>query len=241
MKATFNTRPQPLEIDPESSAILVVDMQNAFASKRGVFDIAGLDISHAPRIIKVITRVLQAARETRMTVVYLQMGYREDLSDTGGSNSPNWHKELALILMRDRPELARKALTPDSWDFAVVDPLKPQPGDLIVVKSRYSGFAGTQLDSLLRARRIRHLFFTGIAANVCVESTLRDAYFLEYWPILVKDATMQAGPDFLYQATIHNVENHFGWTLNSEEFVTGLSGNTHLEGSNNSKNLQKIL
>ena len=89
----------------------------------------------------------------------------------------------------------------------------------MVVKSRYSGFAGTNLDSLLRSLRIRFLFFVGMATNVCVESTLRDAYCLDYWPILITDATMQAGPASLQQATVQNVENHFGWTITSKEFL----------------------
>ena len=118
--------------------------------------------------------------------------------------------------------MPRRPLTEGTWDLAIVDELKPHPGDLVVVKSRYSGFAGTNLDSLLRTRHIRYLFFAGLAANVCVESTLRDAYFLDYWPVLITDATMQAGPAFLKEATVHNVENHFGWTLSSEEFLRGV-------------------
>lgn len=222
MKVEFNSRPRAIELDLRSAAMVVVDMQNAFASKGGVFDLAGLDISHCAQIIDVIRRILQSARAAGMTVVYLQMGYRKDLSDSGGPNSPNWQKELALVLMREHPELQGKLLVEGSWDFAIVDELKPQTQDLVVVKSRYSGFAGTKLDSLLRDRQIQFLFFAGIAANVCVESTLRDAYFLDYWPILITDATMQAGPGFLKDATVQNVENHFGWTLNAEDFMKGL-------------------
>lgn len=105
----------------------------------------------------------------------------------------------------------------------MVDKLKPQPGDLVVNKTRYSGFCGTTLDSLLRTRGIRTLFFTGIATNVCVESTLRDAFFLDYWPILLRDATMQAGPPMLQEATIRNVELALGWTLSSSEFLQTLN------------------
>jgi ureidoacrylate peracid hydrolase len=222
VKAKFNARPEAIELDLKSAAVVVVDMQNAFAAKGGVFDLAGVDISQAAQVIGVIRRILQGAREAGMQVVYLQMGYREDLSDSGGPNSPNWHKELALILMRNRSELHGKLLTEGTWDFAIVDELKPHPGDWVVVKSRYSGFAGTRLDSLLRAGQIRFLFFAGIATNVCVESSLRDAYFLDYWPILITDATMQAGPAFLQQATVQNVESHFGWTLLSQEFLRSL-------------------
>ena len=103
-----------------------------------------------------------------------------------------------------------------------MDELKPQPGDLVLWKSRYNGFAGTMLDSLLRTRGIRYLFFTGIATNVCVESTLRDAYFHDYWPILISDATMQAGPPSLQQATLQNVERFLGWTVSSGEFLSKL-------------------
>jgi ureidoacrylate peracid hydrolase len=71
-------------------------------------------------------------------------------------------------------------------------------------------------------RGIQTLFFTGIATNVCVESTLRDAYFHDYWPILVPDATMAAGDQNIYTATLYNVESFFGWTVTSEHLVASL-------------------
>ena len=67
----------------------------------------------------------------------------------------------------------------------------------------------------MRSRDIRRLRFVGVATNVCVESTIRDAYFLEYWPVLVEDATMQAGPPFCQQATVFNVEHFVGWVTTS--------------------------
>jgi nicotinamidase-related amidase len=94
--------------------------------------------------------------------------------------------------------------------------------DLVVVKTRYSGFAGTTLDSQLRTRGIRYLFFAGIATNVCVESTLRDAYSQDYWPILIADGTMPAGPPSLQEATLFNVENFFGWTIRSQDFLAAI-------------------
>lgn len=215
----FPTKPQALEVDAERSAVIVVDMQNAFASKGGMFDLSGLDISGAHGVIDVLKGLLDVARQASMKVVYLQMGYDEALTTSGGPDSPNSHKELALLLMKKRPELKGKVLTEGQWDWKVVEELKPQPGDLLVNKTRYSGFCGTPLDSLLRTRGIKTLFFTGIATNVCVESTLRDAFFLDYWPILLRDATMQAGPPLLQEATIQNVELALGWTLSASEFV----------------------
>jgi ureidoacrylate peracid hydrolase len=215
----LQAKPEPVEVDLEKSAVVVVDMQNAFASKNGMLDIAGADLSGASRVVDVIGQILPAARRAAMPVVYLQMGFKADLSDSGGPQSPNWHKELGIRLMNCRPELKGKLVTEGTWDFAIVDELTPQPGDLVIVKTRYSGFARTALDAELQARGVRYLFFAGIATNVCVESTLRDAFFLDYWPILITDASMAAGPPSIEEATLFNIESYFGWTIASEEFL----------------------
>jgi ureidoacrylate peracid hydrolase len=218
----LKTRPEAVDIDPAKSAVVVVDMQNAFASKGGMLDIAGADISSAALVTQKIAAVLEGVRASGIPVVHLQMGYKPDQSNSGGPNSPNWHKELAMTLMNRRPELKGKLLTEGTWDFDIVQELKPHPDDLVVVKTRYSGFAGTPLDSMLRTRGIRYLFFAGIATNVCVESTLRDAYFLDYWPILLSDGAMPAGPPAAHDATVYNVENFFGWTLKTDDFLAAL-------------------
>jgi ureidoacrylate peracid hydrolase len=155
-------------------------------------------------------------------VVYLQTGYKPDLSNSGGAASPNPLKETALCLMRARPELKGKLLVEGTWDFQIVQALAPRESDIVVLKTRYSGFAGTQLDSVLRAREIRYLVFVGIATNVCVESTLRDAYFHEYWPLLVRDGALQAGPPEAHTATVFNVESFFGWTIGSNSLIEAL-------------------
>ena len=214
--AKLDTKPEPIEVDFEKSAIVVVDMQHAFASKGGTLDLAGADLSDAPRVVGTIRAVLDAARAAGLTVVHLQVGYKPDLSNAGGTRSPNYYKETAMHLMCTRPELKGKLLTEGGWDFAFVEELTPLPGEIVITKTRYSGFAGTTLDSQLRVRGIQYLFFAGIAANVCVESTLRDAYFLDYWPILIADGTMAAGGQKMYEATVFNVESFFGWTITSD-------------------------
>jgi len=216
------TRPEPIEVALDKSALIVVDMQNAFASRGGLLDLAGVDISAAPAVVRTIGAILAPLRARRVPIVYLQTGYKPDLSNGGGAASPNPRKELALCLMRERPELKGKLLVEGTWDFEIVEALKPLPGDIVVLKTRYSGFAGTTLDSVLRAREVRHLFFVGIATNVCVESTLRDAYFHEYWPILIREGTMPAGPAAAQEATLFNVESFFGWTLTAEALMRAL-------------------
>ena len=216
---TLSAKPEPVTIDLDRTALVVVDIQNAFAKKKGMFDLAGFDISGAAPVIEVNRRLLTAAREAGVKIVYLMMTYKPDLSNGGGPLSPNYHKELGIVLGRKRPELEGQLLIEGTWDWQVVDELTPEPGDRVIHKARYSGFAGTELDACLRAEDIRYLLFTGIATNVCVESTARDAFFGEYWPILVEDAMNHSGPDFNRQATLWNFEHVFGWVAHSETLL----------------------
>jgi ureidoacrylate peracid hydrolase len=211
-------RPEPIRVDPASSAVIVIDMQNAYASPGGYVDLAGFDISGAAGVIGRIAQVLDVARSAGMPVVYLQNGWDSDYVEAGGPGSPNWHKSNALKTMRARPELQGQFLARGGWDYELVDALSPRPGDIRVHKTRYSAFFNSQLDSVLRARGVRTLIFVGIASNVCVESTLRDAFHLEYFSVMLDDATHHLGPDFVHQATLYNVEKFFGWVSNVADF-----------------------
>jgi ureidoacrylate peracid hydrolase len=219
---TLSARPRPIDIALDRTALVVVDMQNAFATKGGMFDLAGFDISGAAPVIEVNRRLLDASRRAGIQVIYLQMAFKPDLSDAGDPSSPAYHKELALIMMRERPELAGRLLVEDTWDWQIVDALTPQPGDRVVRKSRYSGFCRTDLEPYLQSRNIRYLLFTGIATNVCVESTARAAFFSEFWPILIEDAMNHSGPDFNRQATLWNFEHVLGWVTRAEDGIESL-------------------
>jgi ureidoacrylate peracid hydrolase len=211
-------RPEPLTVDPATTAVVVIDMQNAYASPGGYLDLAGFDISGAPAVIRNIKGVLETARGAGMPVIYFQNGWDPDYVEAGGPGSPNWHKSNAMKTMRERPELAGKLLARGGWDYELVDELKPQAGDIVLAKTRYSGFFNSQLDSVLRSRGIRTIVFVGIATNVCVESTLRDGFMLEYFGVVLEDATHQAGPEFLQAAALYNIEKFFGWVSSVADF-----------------------
>jgi ureidoacrylate peracid hydrolase len=214
--------PEPITLELERTAVVVVDMQNAFASPGGMLDLAGIDVRPARDAVANARLVCDAARAAGVPVIYLTIGWPADGSTAGGPDSPNPQKELALRLMRERPELRGQLLTFGTWDFQIVDELAPRATDIVIVKPRYSGFFGTNLDSVLRSRGIRNLLMVGIASNVCVESTIRDAFFNEYWPVMIEDATMPAGPPDIQKATVYNVTTFFGWVANSEDVATAL-------------------
>jgi ureidoacrylate peracid hydrolase len=215
---TLPARPEPIRVAVDETAVVVIDMQNAYASPGGYVDLAGFDISGAAGTIGRIATVLETARGAGVQVIYLQNGWDPDYVEAGGEGSPNWHKSNALKTMRARPELQGKLLARGGWDYELVDALKPRPGDIQLHKTRYSAFFNSQLDSVLRARGIRNIVFVGIATNVCVESTLRDGFHLEYFGVMLEDATHHLGPDFIQQASVYNVEKFFGWVTTVADF-----------------------
>ena len=211
-------RPEPLRLAAAETAVVVVDMQNAYASPGGYVDLAGFDISGTAVVTGRVAMVVETARAAGIQIVFLQNGWDPDYQEAGGPGSPNWHKSNALKAMRARPELSGKLLARGGWDYEIVDALTPQPGDLRIHKTRYSAFFNSQLDSSLRSRGIRNIVFVGVATNVCVESTLRDAFHLEYFGVMLEDATHHIGPDFLQAATVYNVETFFGWVSTVADF-----------------------
>ena len=219
----LDARPEHLAMPCEQTALIVIDMQNAYASQDGYLDLAGFDVSHTGPVIANIQQAVKAARAAGIRVIFFQNGWDPHYLEAGGPGSPNFHKSNALKTMREQPVLQGKLLSKGGWDYALVDQLTPQPGDIVLSKPRYSGFFNTQLDSLLRSYGIHHLIFTGIATNVCVESTLRDSFFLEYFSVVLEDATYQAGPAYTQQAALYNIETFFGWVADVPAFCQAVS------------------
>lgn len=220
---TLPARPEPIVFPPAQTALIVVDMQNAYASPGGYLDLAGFDVSATRPVIENIAIAVQAARAAGIQIIWFQNGWDDRYVEAGDAGSPNYHKSNALKTMRKQPQLQGKLLAKGGWDYALVEGLQPQPDDIVLPKPRYSGFYHTPLDGMLRSRGIRHLVFTGIATNVCVESTLRDGFFLEYFGIVLEDATLQAGPPFAQQAAIFNIETFFGWVSDVTNFCATLA------------------
>ncbi|MSQ70679.1 MAG: isochorismatase family protein [Betaproteobacteria bacterium] len=220
---SVSARPEAMSLDPQHAAVIVVDMQNGFAKPGGFLERRGMDISGAPAVIANCSRVIATARQRGMRIIHLQMGWHPQMYEMGAPRGGNWHKSMAWRFMRDRPENAGTAITRGTWDYAIIDELAPQPGDIVIPKTKQSGFFDTNLDSVLRNLGIRTLAFVGIATNVCVEATLRDASYRDYLCLLVADASDATGPDYVKQATMFNVEMILGWVTTTDEFVAALA------------------
>jgi ureidoacrylate peracid hydrolase len=222
MPFVIPARPEPLAAEPAQTALVVIDMQNGYLSKGGYLDLAGFDVSGSPPVIARAARVLQAARGAGLFVVHAQNGWSESLAEAGPPTSPMWHKSNPLKYMR--ANAGSQLLIRGTWDHAIVDELTPLPHEPVVHKPRYSAFAGTNLEMLLRAHGITTLVFVGVNTNVCVETAVRDAFHREFFAVMVADATLQAGSQAVFDVSVFNIEKFFGWTSSTDEMVALLDG-----------------
>jgi ureidoacrylate peracid hydrolase len=198
--ALLQAEPEPIEIDMQSTAIIVIDMQNAFVSKGGFFDLTGVDTSQCRKVIEPIRDICNTARAKQVKVIYVAGRYSPDLREMGNPGLPGWYK--AIRFYHEHPEWRDKYVIRGTWGADIVKELEPQEGDILIEKPNYSAFFGTALDVTLQTFNIKYLVFAGVATNICVEASLRDAFYRGYFPILIWDATAPNGPQYVRDATI---------------------------------------
>jgi ureidoacrylate peracid hydrolase len=215
----LEAQPQPLEIDWKRTAVIIIDMQNAFISKGGMFDLRGFDISSLSITISPIKRLADAARARKIRVIYVSQVLSPDLREVGPV-SP-YYNNYMVRAYREKPEWRDKLLLRGTWGAQIIDELKPQESDILVEKPRFSAFAGTDLDMILKTYDIRYLIFSGVATNICVESSLRDACHLQYFSILTSDAAA-ATPASRQEASIGNIIQCFGWVTDTEKLLKAM-------------------
>lgn len=222
-EATLAAKPAPITLDLGKTAILVVDMQNDFGAKGGIFERAGIDISAIQRVVAPTRKVIEAGRAAGVKVVYLKMGFRPDLSDMGAEDAPTrvHHKALGAGKKVQAPNGQPSALlVRDTWNTEILPELTPKPGDTVLWKHRYSGFYGTELDALLKRAGVKSLVVTGCTTSVCVESTVRDAMFRDYSCVLLADC--MAEPIGTHEASLTVMQRLFAWVSDSAEFLRAL-------------------
>jgi len=197
--------PERITIDALRTAVIVVDMQNDFVSKGGMFDRAGVDISMVQKTINPT---------------------RPDLSDLGDDDSPNRVRHLHFgVGQPSRAPDGRQGrfLIRDTWNTDIVAELRPQADDVVLYKHRFSGFYQTELDDILRKVAIQNLIFAGCTTNVCVDSTIRDAMFRDYRCVLLADCAGEPiGNDLArsnHDAVLLLIQTLFGWISSSDKFI----------------------
>ncbi len=194
------------QIRPDRAALLVIDMQNDFCADGGYLQKErGYNVDFAKGVAANIQTAATAARAAGMPVVWIRSIYD--------------FKYLAAphIVKRGQEGCCLEG----TWgaDFFM---LKPQRDEPIVDKHHYSAFMGTPLDGILRKHDVQTLIVTGVATNVCVDSTLRHGFFLGYYIVLLEDcvgSNSAAG----HQGTLASVRNNIGTVASSTTWMERLS------------------
>jgi ureidoacrylate peracid hydrolase len=213
---TADARPQRLTLDLARTAVVVVDMQNDFCHPAGWLASIGVDIAPARRPIEPLQRILPMLRRAGSPVVWLNWGNRPDQAnlppgvlhvyDADGTGNG--------IGRPVRPG-GSPTLQAGSWSAAIVDELKPEPGDIAVDKYRMSGFFDTPLESVLRNLAVTTVLFAGVNVDQCVFATLIDAACIGYDVVLLDDCAATTSPQYCHDATVYNVAQCFGFVTTS--------------------------
>ena len=227
---TVPARPAPFEFDSSTTAVVVVDMQNDFAAPGGMFDRAGLPIAGIQAIVPNVRAVIDAAHDAGVFVAYLKMAFQPDLADSGYPNSPTWLKHApfgvgdSITAPNGEPS---RILIRDTWNTEIIDELAPTPGDAVVYKSRFSGFHSPELHEILQARGVSRLIVVGATTSVCVDSTVRDAMFLDYHCLVVGDAMAEPiaedAPRSNHEASLLTFELLFAHVAETSDVVSALT------------------
>jgi nicotinamidase-related amidase len=165
---------------PQQSAVVVIDMANDFVYPGGVIaDAGGPDYqARAQQIIPSLARLLAAAREAGVTVIYAT-----DAHTPGDSELRKWPPHAMA----------------GSWNAAIVSGLAPEPGDLVIPKQTYSPFFNPAFARALEERGVTTLYITGLHTDCCARHTSGDAFQKGYDLVWVTDA-LQAFTDQAHQA-----------------------------------------
>lgn len=165
-------------LDPASTALVVIDVQNDFCHPEGAFGKIGADNTRMPAMAARIRALLDAARERQVFTVFVRAVYDEEVTSA------------ALAQNRRRLGLLNSLCLEGSWGAEWYGDVAPAglAHEVVITKHRFDAFQGTSLDLYLRSNGIRTVVMTGVATSGCVESTVRDAFFQDYYVVVAGDA-----------------------------------------------------
>lgn len=197
---------------PVHAAVLIVDVQNDFCAEGGAMHREGRDVAPVQTMVPRLARFLGAARAAGVPLVWIRNVY---------NHTPNWYLSEVWLEQASRRRrglyVDRPVCEAGEWngDFYGV---RPEPEDVIVTKHRYGAFESTDLDLVLRSRGVRTVIMTGVATNVCVETTARQAFLKDYYVVFTSDCTATYS-QLEHDTTLANIDNFFGQVATADEIV----------------------
>lgn len=193
----------PELIAPAKTAVIVVDVQNDFCEAEGALGKAGAPTAAAMEMIPNLQRLLAGARAAGAPVIFIQTIHE------AATDSAAWTWRMAGSV----GNCCRK----NTWgaEFTQVGPVGDEP---VVIKHRYSAFINTRLESVLRTLKVENLIMTGVSTNVCVESTARQGYMLDYNIVFLSDCTAAYSQEE-HDGALYNMRSHFGVVATADDVI----------------------
>jgi ureidoacrylate peracid hydrolase len=208
------------KVNPSHSALIVVDVQNDFCAAGGMMDKEGQDLTTVQEMADALPHLIAEAREAGVLVVFVRNVYT---SESNRYLSDVWLEQAAR--RRSGSYTIWPVCAPDSWEGDFYGDVRPLAGEPIVTKHRFSAFHNTDLETILRARSIRTVVLSGVATNVCVETTAREAFVRDYYVVLLSDGTAtynSAG----HEATLAVIDQFFGEVASIDDVIACWRPNT---------------
>lgn len=213
--------PYSFHYSKESTALLIIDMQNDFCAAGGFGEMLGNDITLTKSIIPTLQHVLEIARQQGILVIHTREGHLPDLSDCPPSKLTRSRQQGAGI--GDVGPMGR-ILIRGELGHSIVPELTPMDNEIIIDKPGKGAFYKTELDDVLQQHSITHLLVCGVTTHVCVHSTVREANDRDYQCLVLSDGT--AAFDYNDQVAalrmIHQQGGILGYVASSEELIQSL-------------------
>jgi len=209
-KLEVDAQPYPFQFTPETTAVIMIDMQRDFILPGGFGEMLGNDVSRLAPAVSGARQLLDWCRKRGMLVVHTKEAHAADLSDCPLSKL---NRGAPKIRIGDPGAMGRILIDGEvGSDF--VSELSPLAGEVVIVKPGKGAFYSTELARVLSEHKITHLIMGGVTTEVCVQTTMREANDRGYECLLVEDATESYFPLFK-QATLEMIRAQggiVGWT-----------------------------
>jgi nicotinamidase-related amidase len=221
VKTQIVAEPQPITVELDRTALVIIDMQRDFLEPGGFGETLGNDVSLLQKAVGPCKAVLEAARAAGMLVIHTREGHRPDLSDAPPAKVERGSPSLRIgspgpmgrILIRGEP------------GHDIIPALYPIAGEPVIDKPGKGAFCQTDLELTLHNAGIENLLVCGVTTEVCVNTTVREANDRGYRCVVLGDCCASYFPEF-HEMGLKMIKAQggiFGWVSDSKEMLAALA------------------
>lgn len=219
--AAIDAQPFVFPFKPETTALVVIDMQRDFAEPGGFGASLGNDVSRVTAIVPTVKKLIEGFRAAGLPVIHTMECHRPDLSDLHPAKRDRGNPTIRI---GDEGPMGRVLIAGEPGT-AILDELAPLPGEVVIEKPGKGAFYATTFGDELERLGARQLVFAGVTTEVCVQTTMREANDRGYECLLAEDATESYFPEFKAAALamIRAQGAIVGWTATTDQVLEGIA------------------